>query len=237
MTSAECARFREQVEELVLGGLDGPTRTALLNHAATCPACQVAVDQLALVADRLLLAVPEIEPPAGFEGRVLERLVPALSSPVPKGDDRRKRRRALAAVAAVVMLLAGASLALVYSGSREEGPYSGHPGPAAQPATGPRAVRSGTIVRADGSVVGAVSLVDQPRPLLLVTIDRPRPSNNVVTCELVMADGVATAVGTWNYDDVAKGAWAVGIDRSLLTAVRMNVRDAAGAILSSAPLA
>jgi hypothetical protein len=92
-------------------------------------------------------------------------------------------------------------------------------------------------VRADGSVVGTASLLDHPRPLVLITIDRPRQSNNVVTCELVTADDVATSVGTWSYEEVASGAWAVGIDKSLLFAVRMNVRDPGGAILASAPLA
>jgi hypothetical protein len=231
--SANCAQFREQVDELVLGGLDTPTRTHLFNHAATCPACQAALEQVALVADRLLLTVPEIEPPAGFENRVLERLTPAS----PPARSHNVRWRPVAAVAAVAMVLSGAILALVYSRDRA------HEEPYAQPAATPaatavtHAVRRGTIVRADGSVVGTASLLDHPRPLVLITIDRPRQSNNVVTCELVTADDVATSVGTWSYEEVASGAWAVGIDKSLLFAVRMNVRDPGGAILASAPLA
>lgn len=232
--SANCAQFREQVDELVLGGLDSPSRTQLFNHAATCPACQAALEQVALVADRLLLAVPEIEPPAGFENRVLERLAP----PLPPVRSRNVRWRPVAAVAAVAMVLFGAIFALVYAGDRsDEGHYGAQPSAAPAATAVTHAVRRGTIVRADGSVVGTASLLDHPRPLILITIDRPRPSNNVVTCELVTADNVARSVGTWSYEEVASGAWAVGIDESLLSAVRMNVRDPAGAILASAPLA
>jgi hypothetical protein len=97
-------------------------------------------------------------------------------------------------------------------------------------------VSSGPIIRVDGTRSGTAVLVDQPRPLVLVTIDNPRPSANRVTCELVLADGGAVTVGTWGYEDVANGAWAVGIDPALLSAVRMDVRDRSGALISSAQL-
>ena len=41
------------------------------------------------------------------------------------------------------------------------------------------------------------------------TIDSPKPSTNRVSCELVLPDGTAVTVGSWGYDDVAGGAWAV----------------------------
>ena len=59
-----CARFVDQVEELALGGPDGPSRHDLLDHAARCPSCQARLSELSVVVDRLLLLAPSMEPPA-----------------------------------------------------------------------------------------------------------------------------------------------------------------------------
>lgn len=274
--SVTCDELREAAPELALGGIDDPERARLFAHAAGCPACQARLDELALLVDQLLVAAPELEPPAGFEGRVLDHLATAAAGGGPGGPGatparpggastapstapstppstvaigaRRSRRRRLLAVAAVVVLLAllGGAVGLVRAGRDEGGDTSqaasstSTSGPADGADPGGQAtlqsISSGPILRADGSRSGTAMLVDEPRPLVLVTIDSPRPSANRVSCELVLPDGTATTVGTWGYDDVAGGAWAVGIAPDLLGAVRMNVRDAAGNIVASAAL-
>ena len=57
-----------------------------------------------------------------------------------------------------------------------------------------------------------------------------------VSCSLVKPDWTATTVGSWVYADVEHGAWTVGIDASLLTAVRMNILDPNGSILATAQI-
>lgn len=245
MTTTPCDRLREQAEELVLGELDGAERAEALRHAAACPTCQAHLDELTLVADRLLLAAPDIEPPSGFEGRVLDHLADASAGPRLTSTARHasaaastragRRWAGLLAVAAAVLVLAGGLAAGSFGLGRTTAPA--YHESLADPGHAAHAVRSGSIVRPDGSVAGRVLLADRPRPLVLVTVDQPRPSANRVTCELVLADGRSTNVGTWDYSEVAQGAWAVGIDPSLLSAVRMNVVGPGGAVLATAELA
>jgi hypothetical protein len=264
-----CERFRDVAEDLALGAINDPERAELFAHAAGCPACQARLDELALLTDRLLLAAPELEPPAGFEGRVLDHLTAtaasgataraalgsaaAVTAPgaetttpgVARG--RAPRRRSLLVLVAAVLLVTalGAGGFLLGRSTVQGADAAAPPGAASTGSTsaggaparsGVDAARSGPIVRADGSRSGTAMLVEQPRPLVLVTIDSPRPSANRVSCELVLADGTAMTVGTWGYDDVAGGAWAVGIPPKLLDAVQMNVRDASGGVIATAQL-
>lgn len=219
-----CVRFHEHADELALGGPDGRLRHELLEHAAACTSCQTHLTELSLVTDRLLLLAPDMEPPPGFEGRVLDRLATARGD---GPDALRQRRRAhrvrLLAAAAVLVVAALAGLAVGRVSARRTPDV--------------RAVRSGQITRlADGSVAGTIRLVDLPRPMALVTIDSPRPFGGSVTCALVGPDWTSVTVGSWTYDGVEHGAWAVGIDPALLKSVRMNVLDANGSVVATATL-
>ncbi|MEU4363286.1 hypothetical protein [Promicromonospora sp. NPDC023987] len=74
MTTGRCAALRDALTEVALGVADGTTRGTVLTHLATCERCRDDLASLAAAADELLLLVPEREPSAGFEGRVLARL-------------------------------------------------------------------------------------------------------------------------------------------------------------------
>lgn len=91
---ARCERFRDDVIELAAGSLDGADRSDTLAHVTGCGDCQRLVRELSDVSDDVLLAVPEREPPPGFETRVLDKVARAA---VPA-----RRRRMLVAVAAAV---------------------------------------------------------------------------------------------------------------------------------------
>ena len=97
-------------------------------------------------------------------------------------------------------------------------------------------VRSGTIVRADGTRTGSIELVDGEHPYALVVIDRPRARPGAVRCLLETADGRDIEVGRWDYGDVRMNIWAVGIDRALLSARAMRVVDEQGEVLATARL-
>ena len=132
-----CEEFREVVEELALGGVDDPRRARLHAHAAACPACQARLDELALLVDQLLSAAPELEPPAGFEGRVLDHLaIAAAGAPAPRnagtasapasgpattGRARRWRRPLLVAAAAVALVALAGGLVLGIAVRDEDG--------------------------------------------------------------------------------------------------------------------
>jgi hypothetical protein len=217
-----CDEFRQQLAELAVGGIDASERNDLLSHTANCASCQMALEQTTSVADRVLDETPEIEPPPGFEQRVLSHLnaapFAAISAP-------RARMRTAVLVACA---LAAGSIATVLVANTVRG--------RAQPSATVHAVRHGTLIRKDGRPNGQVTLVDQPRAMVIITIDHPRPFTGRVSCELELANGQKSVVGSWSYDDVESGAWAVGIPNDSLAAVRMNVLDPTGAVAASSIL-
>ena len=103
--SLTCAQLEERAAELALGTVSGAERAVALDHLAACGSCRNLVDQLARVADDLLLLAPVAEPPPGFESKVLSQLGVA---PEPAAPVSSVRRRILVGVAAAA-LVAGLS--------------------------------------------------------------------------------------------------------------------------------
>ncbi|MGE0879174.1 MAG: hypothetical protein AB7L13_10030 [Acidimicrobiia bacterium] len=233
MTSGSgCERVRERAEELALGHIVDPERAELLAHVDGCPDCRRDIEDLSALTDELLSLAPQLEPPDGFEGRVLTR----MSGPSVAAAPRRR-----------VGLVAASVAALAVAASAVGGYAVGHSNSdsatgtavvvTTAPATATPVQREGDIVRADGSKSGHVLLSAEPRPYVIVTIDQPRPFTGRVMCELISSTGSARTVGSWSYEEIEQGAWATGIDPWLLTAVRMNVRDAGGNLVATAVLA
>ena len=81
VTEMSCAEFGDSAAELALGVLTGRERARALAHLDHCDACRENVRQLAVTGEELVGLLPAIEPPAGFETRVMERL--GLGSPAP----------------------------------------------------------------------------------------------------------------------------------------------------------
>ena len=212
-----CAEFLEHADWFAVGLVEMETRTRLIEHASGCASCSAHLRSLTTIADQLLTLAPEVEPPPGFEGRVLDHLASVVDQP--HRVRSRPSRWLVAAATAAALLVGGASFAVGRGGSRSVA-----------------VVRSGTIVRSDGSTSGRISLFRRPRPMVVLTIDAPRPFSGVVTCHLVLVDGRNTAVGSWTYDQVASGVWAVGIDDSLLGATSMQITEAGGRVLATASL-
>jgi hypothetical protein len=72
-TQFGCEWFQSIAAEFALGSLTGAERSAAIAHLDGCDECQSLVKSLSTAADALLLVAPEIDPPAGFEVRLLER--------------------------------------------------------------------------------------------------------------------------------------------------------------------
>jgi hypothetical protein len=196
----DCATFDDDVDELALGHLDEPRRSRLLAHAAACAHCHASLESLGTIVDRLLLAAPEVEPPEGFESRVLQRIP---DDPAASSSKRSIGRWVVSITAVVVAFLAGG--ALVAQLDREPAPDVA------------------SIVTADGAAIGSVQLVRDPVPHVVVAITSPRPDPGMRTCELQRPDGSWEQVGWWDERDIESGAWAVGIDPALLEATAMRI--------------
>jgi hypothetical protein len=81
-----CDRVRSSAAALVLGELAGDERAALLDHLEACPDCRSIVADSGSALEALLVAAPSVDPPAGFEGRVLERIDAQPSRAVTDGN-------------------------------------------------------------------------------------------------------------------------------------------------------
>jgi hypothetical protein len=70
----DCADLADVLAEVATGAASGPDRARVLAHLSGCDACRRELEELTAVADEVLLAAPEHEPPAGFESAVLARI-------------------------------------------------------------------------------------------------------------------------------------------------------------------
>lgn len=102
MTEMNCAQLADAAPELALGVLCGRERADALEHLDGCGSCRQLVSSLSGVTDELLRSLaPSVEPPAGFETRVL-----AAMTPSPHVEARRSGRyRMFAALAAACIAL------------------------------------------------------------------------------------------------------------------------------------
>jgi hypothetical protein len=109
-------------------------------------------------------------------------------------------------------------------------------GTAAFAATRPGAGQPPTadILTATDDRLGHVSLVAQPQPHVVVSIDQARPYTGTRHCELQRSDGTWVEVGTWQLTDLAEGIWVAGIDPDLLDARTMRITTDDGAVLATA---
>src|SRR6476659_7430673 len=136
MSTYSCAQLRDVAPELALGVLGGAERAEAIMHVNGCARCQALVNELSEAADALPLLAPEIEPPFGFEQRVLS-----------SGRMRRRRsvRRfvtAVAVAAAAAAILSVTIVRIVESGSDATSATSGRASTGvASPAGKPIAVK------------------------------------------------------------------------------------------------
>jgi hypothetical protein len=143
-----CAELAEVAPELALEILGGRERAAAIAHLAGCASCQQLVDTLATEADRLLLLAPTVEPPPGFQQRVLESLTQAARPPAPRSRPRPRVLTALALAACIAI----AAVVLSIGGS-------------ARPALATADMRTD-----DGEVVGQVLVQREPSAALFMTM-------------------------------------------------------------------
>jgi hypothetical protein len=116
VSAYSCAELRDVAPELALGVLGGAERAEAIMHVNGCARCQALVNEYAEVADAIPLLAPEMEPPPGFEERVLA---------AEHARRRRRRRRwvaSLAVAAAAAAILSVTIVRVVESGSETAAP-------------------------------------------------------------------------------------------------------------------
>jgi hypothetical protein len=184
-----CAEVADLAPEMGLGVLTGVERANALAHVDNCAACRSVVEQMAEVADSLLALGPEMEPPAGFESRLLARAGPATPT-------RHNRRRW--AVPTLAGLAAAAAVAVIIGQSGGQAGFKVQH-PAALHAIGGREL-SATALSHDGRQFGQAFVYAGRPSWVFMTVDSDGPPQTV-TCELKTADGQTITVGSFTVTD------------------------------------
>lgn len=204
MTGPECARCGELAPELALGLLGGHERAEVLAHLERCPPCRDEVTRLAGLHDRLRALVPPVEPPAGFEERVLRRIGPVRP---------RRRLPGWGRVAAAAVLVGAAFAGGWLAGATTAAPAA--PAVAAPLLAGDRHV---------GDV-----LVSSERPdFLSVYLDVSAPGP--LRCDLLRQDGTVAASTVY---DASGGTEWWGVERPADAVASVRIADAAGGVVAS----
>jgi hypothetical protein len=237
-----CHEFSGVAAELALGVLTGRERAQALAHLDHCASCREEVRQLTATGEGLLGLLPNVEPPAGFEARVMDRLGLSAPAPSPAGQARRtsrlgflsrkpahpaptgqarpagRTRRALA--------LAAVTLAVVAAGLGGWGLRPGTPAPAGAP------LSSATLLSASHQAAGKVFLYEGSSPWLYMSVNMPT-GNGTVICQVESGDGHVTTVGSFRLTD-GQGYWGnpVPATQGSLTGARLVGPD--GTVLATA---
>lgn len=216
MNKLDCADLIEIAPELAAGGLCGEDRAAAITHLARCSSCQQEVNALAAITDRLLLLSPAVEPPVGFEQRVLAAL-PGELSPAPRPRPRRhfgQRIAVMLAAAAVLVLTTGAG-ALVYELAASREPVA-------------EAAEMRTPI---GAVVGEVYLHDGSPPWIAMELPGWTDQVEQYDTRDSYAVHVTTSSGRMTTYPLAlsdDATWSAALDVDLETIVAVTVVDPDG---------
>jgi hypothetical protein len=221
-----CAAARDLLPDLVLGLLGGDDRARLLDHLGDCAACAGEASELTGVVDEVVVHLaPPVDPPAGFESRVLARLAP----PAPSTPWWR-RPMTIAAAAAVAIAVAGTTTGLYVTGggsSQLDGQYV-----SSLQALGGKELRAAPLV-SRGHTWGQAFVYEgkQSWVFLSMSWDVPDGAYRVV---LDRSDGPSLTVGMIRLHHGEGSAGTTVGDTHTVTAVR--VLDADGHTLCRAAL-
>lgn len=214
-----CAQVRELAPELGLGVLPGRQRADALAHLQGCASCRALVEEMAELGDSLLALGPEIEPPAGFEDRLL-----AKRAAVRRAPSRHRRRLVPAVAAAAVAVAAAVGLVLGL------GAQGGEPGfrvdhPAAVHALGGREL-SVAALRHGNQELGQVFVYAGRPSWVFMTVDTEARSQRL-TCELQTKQGTTVVLGSFTTSS-GYGSWGstVSLDPTSIRGVQLVDADA-----------
>jgi hypothetical protein len=205
-----CAEFADVAAELALGVLTGRERARALAHLDRCDACRETVRQLTVTGEELVGLLPAIEPPAGFETLVMERLGLGTSAPGPvrqlsparrlshkladwlgggwtgRGGVSHPRRMLAAAATAVAVIVAGL------------GGWGLHAATSSPPAS---PLSSAALLTASHQTAGQVYYYDAGSRWLYMSVDispgNGAAGNSTVLCQVEGPGGHLTTVGSF----------------------------------------
>ncbi|HEX3488420.1 MAG TPA: zf-HC2 domain-containing protein [Streptosporangiaceae bacterium] len=185
MNEMSCRELQDVAAELALGVLTGRERAQAIAHLDHCEACRENVRQLTQTGEGLLGLLPAMEPAAGFETRVLDRIGLSTPDAPPAPAPRRqfgRTRRMLAVAAAVAGIIVGGL-----------GGWALHNGTSSPT---PTALDSAALVSVSHQAVGKIYLY-RGRPQWLYMSVHLRSGNGMVLCQVESRSGQISTVGSF----------------------------------------
>ena len=215
-----CAEFGDVAAELALGVLTGRERARALAHLERCDACRENVRLLTVTGEELVGLLPAIEPPAGFETRVMDRLGLGAPAPAParplspaRRFGRRLRRletgrwigagwtgrqpgsgrsgRGWASRPRRILATAAVAAAVVVAGLGGWGLHGATSSPVASP------LSSAPLLTASHQTAGHIYFYDGDSRWLYMSVDIGSVDNGTVLCQVEGSDGHVTTVGSF----------------------------------------
>jgi hypothetical protein len=253
--SMNCAELTDVAAELALGVLTGRERAIAVAHLDECDACREHVRQLATTGEGLVGLLPSLEPPPGFETRVLTRLGLAVPATRPtsrlrpgllgrRGHHRHSRRgrtgddgtrppggtrqgTARGSRAARTLAAAAFTLAVAAAGLLGWG-LRGATTTAAPP------LRTAALLTSAHREVGQIFYYDGAAQWMYVYVAMGAPSTTV-RCQLQTADGRVTTIATFRLTN-GYGAWGIPAPPETSGPSTVRLVTPAGQVLASASL-
>ncbi len=218
MHPQDCEAVHDDLAELALGTLSGVERSSVLAHVQSCSRCRDEVDRLSAAADAILTIAPEVEPTAGFESRLFERM--GVTTPRRTWFPRRHAVRVAAAAGALLGALgAGVGLGIATTGG-------------GLPAAAPPPIAAN--LTADHSIRGEVYLAGGKPGWLFMSVDHV-DMTGLVSCKVRTAAGVTTTVGTF-WLQGGSGSWAYELPVPVSQVRTAWIVNGSGTVLASATL-
>jgi hypothetical protein len=190
----------------------------VLEHAAACSDCRAVLAEHSSLADELLLAAPEHEPPAGFEWRAIERLKAraprGLLARLPRG--RALRLATAAAAILAVVSITVATMVVAFSDDQQK-PRNLH----SLSGVKGEFFNAAQLVEPSGAPAGEV--FGYSPSWLLVKVDREYASDSY-RCELLTRSGKRIQLDAFRLDRVS-GTWGQQIPVDLREVAEVRVYD------------
>jgi hypothetical protein len=213
----------DSVIDFTLGHLTGRERAALLAHLERCVSCRLEAQELTGVVDELLLLVPPVDPPAGFEDRVNRRL-----------SARHAGRRWTTLAAAVVAGVAMVAVAFgVFRATSPGGPT--RPAAGSAPATPGREVARTEALMVGRAASGDVVIMSGQPQWLFVSV-QGTGWTRLVTCKITLARGGSITLGSFMVRS-GGGSWGTALPVPVEEVDGVLLTDGRGSVLATALLA
>jgi hypothetical protein len=239
LNEMNCHEFQDVAAEMALGVVTGRERAQAMAHLEHCEGCRENVRQLTLTGEGLLGLLPAMEPPAGFETRVMDRI--GLTAPVPApgrrlawlplagrrgasqgGPDQPgqlSRTRRMFAVAAV-------ALAVVAGGLGGWALRNGASSPAGTP------LHSAALESATHQAVGKIYLYQGSPQWLYMSVNMQSGQETVI-CQVRDRHGHVTTVGSFRLTN-GYGYWGSPAPGNAGSLTGARLVTASGTVLATA---